>query len=493
MPILLNVLSGSDPKVVEQGCLCVSRIIESFKHRPDKLEVLIEPAMLKAMLRLLSPGTTNLIGPHIHTQFLRVLTIVSKASPHLSVELLKMDVVDTLYQILTGVSPPEDLENTTVKMDSVLVMQALIHRPREQVFETLNVVCELLPAVPGRDDSDAGGLSAYLESGLAIGAKSNKAKELVESRRSLLMGCKKELKRFAMILLPTLTDAYSSTVNLSVRQRVLVAQLKMLHSIEPAVAEDALRAVPYASFLAAILSQKDHPSLVSLALRCAELLFQRLENIYQHQFHREGVISEIIKLAEEPLSSEPPADHGSASHDAAVRRPSRPSHSTLLARKDDSPEVDGGDGGADDDDDDDGGDFDGVDEMDGQEDDDTDENESDSESSSSFSGRRAVANVNDAVNDIAIREARAFLNIYEASDGKKMRDRALEILTKLQTLAADIKACYLGDAGNDGFGLFKELASYFDGDALESITSSELLKSGIVQVLLDVFGDFKCK
>jgi hypothetical protein len=31
MPTLLNVLSSNDPKVVEQGCLCVSRIVESFK------------------------------------------------------------------------------------------------------------------------------------------------------------------------------------------------------------------------------------------------------------------------------------------------------------------------------------------------------------------------------------------------------------------------------------------------------------------------------
>ncbi|KAH2157491.1 hypothetical protein KXV68_001837, partial [Aspergillus fumigatus] len=138
MPTLLNVLSSSDQKVVEQGCLCVSRIVESFKYKPEKLEELIEPEMLRAVLRLLLPGTTNLIGPHIHTQFLRVLAITSKASPRLSVELLKMHVVDTIYQILTGVSPSENIEATGVRMDSVLVMQALIHRPREQVFETLN-------------------------------------------------------------------------------------------------------------------------------------------------------------------------------------------------------------------------------------------------------------------------------------------------------------------------------------------------------------------
>ena len=277
MPTLLNVLSSNDPKVVEQGCLCVSRIVESYKYRSENLEELIEPAMLRAVLRLLLPGTTNLIGPHIHTQFLRVLANTAKASPNLSIELLKMDVVDTLYQILTGVSPPEDTDNTAVKMDSVLVMQALIHRPREQVFETLNVICELLPGVPSREASRTDSvLSSYFDSHMSIGLKSSKSQESTAERRALLEDCKTELKRFATILFPTLTDAYSSTVNLLVRQKVLIAQLKMLHILEPSLIEDALRTVPYASFLASILSQKDHPSLVSLALRCSELLFERL-------------------------------------------------------------------------------------------------------------------------------------------------------------------------------------------------------------------------
>ena len=148
IPVLLNVLRSSDQRVVEQGCLCVARIAESFRNRPDKLEQLMSTDILRAVISLLLPGTTNLVGPHIHTQFLRVLGITAKASPALSVELLKMNIVDTLHQILTGVSAPSDNDATSLRNDSIMIMQALIHRPREQVFETLNVICELLPSVP---------------------------------------------------------------------------------------------------------------------------------------------------------------------------------------------------------------------------------------------------------------------------------------------------------------------------------------------------------
>ena len=472
MPTLLNVLSSNDPKVVEQGCLCVSRIVESFKYKPEKLEELIEPAMLRAVLRLLLPGTTNLIGPHIHTQFLRVLAITAKASPRLSVELLKMDVVDTVYQILTGVSPPENVENTSVKMDSVLVMQALIHRPREQVFETLNVICELLPGVPAREGSPADSmLGSYADHVTTGGPKGAKAVESAEKRRSLLGDCKAELKRFAMILLPTLTDAYSSTVNLGVRQKVLTAQLKLLHNLDVSTIEDALRSVPYSSFLAAILSQKDHPTLVSSALRCAELLFQRLEHVYQYQFHREGVISEVVKLAEGPLSKE-------ISEPSENSQESKPSTEQAAASTDVNPDdgdPDDSEGRADDD----------------PEDEDEENDISESESSSLYH-HHFVAKLDTAVKDAVIHDARAFLEIYEASKGRNMRDKALEILTQLQSLAADIEACY-GDGDGDGYPLFKKLASYFGGDALESITSSELLNSGIIKVLLDVFDGDQCK
>ena len=68
-----------------------------------------------------------------------------------------------------------------------------------------------------------------------------------------------------------------------------------------------------------------------------------------------------------------------------------------------------------------------------------------------------------------------------------MRSKAAKIRQDLQDLATDIETCYLGDGNGERRGLFVRLAKFFHGDALESITSSELLSSGIIKVLLDVF------
>lgn len=482
MPILLNVLSSHDQKVVEQGCLCVTRVVDSYKREYEKLEELVQPDLLKAILRLLLPGTTNLIGANIHTEFLKVLATVSRASPKLSVELFKMDVVDTLYQILTGVSPPNDTEDAAAKIESVVVMQALIHRPREQVFETLNVICELLPDakaidVPDFDDLDSFGDDLSYPS--RRHSKSSSAKKRVE----LLKPCGKETRRFVTILLPTLTDAYSSTVNLLVRQKVLSAQLKMLSNLDSAVIEEALRPVPYASFLASILSQQDDHSLVVSALQASELLFERLQTVYQYQFVREGVIAEIKKLADRPVEmnlDKPPSKAKKAESEIlrdnvtrAARRAGIPLDNAVGVEE------------ANDDEDTDSESTSDGDEAQGSGS--RDHDVDDSDSSDSSVDRMFSSPFDASIQDFITLRARQFLELYATSKGHELREKAGKILTDLKTVSQDSRKCYFEGGDGNGYRHFAQLAKSFDGDAIESITSAELLNSGVIQVLLDVF------
>ncbi|KAL9064804.1 MAG: hypothetical protein Q9157_007706, partial [Trypethelium eluteriae] len=489
MPTLLGVLNSSDQKVVEKASLCVSGIVESFGHKNEKLEELVSPALLKAILRLLLPGTTNLIGPNIHTQFLRVLSTTAKASPRLSVELLKMDIVDTLYQILTGVSPPTGIDDAALKIDKNVIMQALVHRPKEQVFETLNVICELLPSV-GKN-----GLM-FIDDLFDAGYPGNEPPSLAsrirdprnEMRLSLLANCKEQLKRFAVILLPTLTEAYSSTVNLSVRQKVLTAQLKMLSNLDTTILEDALRVVPYASYLASILSQQDHPSLVTYALQATELLLKRLEPIYRYQFYREGVISEISRLASRPHSV-PEEKAPSTKLCVRTKAPASSNRESFSSTEqadrgeyenEEMNEDDPSDGEDDDDEGDE--DHDDEDQDDGQ-----DDVSASSGSSNSSERHRTVPSPLSDLQDIITLRAKRFIDVHEIDAEKGLKQRACRLLSDMQALAKEIRTCYLEDSATNGKELFMRLADYFDGDALESTTSYELLSSGIVQALLDIF------
>jgi E3 ubiquitin-protein ligase TRIP12 len=489
MPILLGVLNSNDQKVLEQGCLCVSRIVQSFRYQDAKLEELVSEGLMKGIIRLLLPGTTNLISSNIHTQFLSVLANVARASPRRSVELFQMNVVDTLYQILTGVSPPSGTDDIANKIDKVVIMQALIHRPRDQIFETLNVICELLPNV---QNEGLNFLDTLWDAGLAgpghdYAMMLNLSKKASNDKRTeLLKECKEEIKRFTIILLPTLTDAYSSTVNLSVRQKVLTAQLKMLSNIDVDILEEALRNVSYSSFLASILSQQDHPTLVTFALQAAELLLKRLESTYRYQFYREGVISEIAKLAERPVKE---ADESSKEPKAV------PSLERVESAQDTNSSVDEVDVDMDmdidpmdiDHDDDDHSD-------DGNEDDDHDEHPdgtSNSESPSEPTFPPPNANERHTLpnpEDIITLRAKKFIEVHEEEGKKQIRSRADTIREDLKHLTEEIKSHFHQNSSDTGgLELFKRLAEFFDKDALDSITSYELLSSNLVEMLLDVF------
>ncbi|EGY14318.1 ubiquitin fusion degradation protein [Verticillium dahliae VdLs.17] len=504
MPTLLNVLNSSDQRVVEQASLCVSGIVESFKYQSSKLEELVSVDLLKVVLRLLVPGTTNLIGPSIHTQFLRVLAFTARSSPRLSAELFKLNIVETLYQILTGVSPPSGTEDVASKLDSVVIMQALIHRPREQIIETLNVICELLPSLPRNADPSYGDfveMSATEPAPPSSSTPSKTRKTPNDKRIELLGECQDEVRRFALILFPTLTDAYSSTVNLSVRQKVLTAQLKMLSNLDEKILGESLRTVPYASFLASILSQQDHPSLVMLGLQATELLLNRLDDVYRYQMYREGVISEIAKLAAQEIP-QPEARSASATRTPEPAEPEvendaegRASDNNGSDEEKDDAEEDDQDGSENDEDD--------------AEDEDDEDNENnrhrDDGSGSPVSSRGSTMSLDGApptylgdgqsmrtrIRDVA----KKFIETHDTEkQGKTMKKKAIKVLTNLSSLAEEIEAFYLHRTSgvvplDKGTELFERLVSYFDAEVLESVTSAELLASGLVRVLLAVFSN----
>lgn len=503
MPTLLNVLSNSDQKVVEQGSLCVSRIVESFKYEHEKLEALVNVELLKAIRRLLQPGTTNLIGPNIHTQFLRVLSITAQASPKLSAELLKMDVVDTLYQILTGVSPPTGLEDVASQIDSVLIMQALIHRPREQISETLNVICELLPPVhsEGLASIDIPPDVILGDDDIVSYSNYDSMTAADKERKDMMENCKGELKRFAIIMFPTLTDAFSSTVNLGVRQKVLTAQLKMLSNLDVGILEESLRTVPYASFLASILSQQDHPSLVASALKAADLLLKRLLAIYGYQFYREGVMAEVTNLANETVTQIEHKVHGHKPCDSdmvlsgpSINAETFERHGTVktsnnVAAMDDEDDVD-----VEEDEDDDGDDHVNDQGEDHEEEEDDEEqiairDDGSPSPSDTSSDQDYVAPARASERDLNIQAARRFLEAHGTDKSRSMKDQANKILKQLQSLAKAISRHYAGDGQGSGPQLFLQLSEYFHGDALSTVTSAELLQSEIVDALLAIFHD----
>lgn len=161
-PIIRGCLSYSDQRLVEFACLCVIRVIDSYYRSPvENLESLVDTELIRAVNQLLLPaGGSPLIASNTFTLLLRALATCARASPKITVTLLEADIVDTLYQILTGVLP-SGVDGGQMEQDSAVnerglgagladmaVMENLAHRPKDQVEETLGLISELLPPLP---------------------------------------------------------------------------------------------------------------------------------------------------------------------------------------------------------------------------------------------------------------------------------------------------------------------------------------------------------
>ncbi|KAF3936727.1 hypothetical protein ABW19_dt0201371 [Dactylella cylindrospora] len=461
MPILLGVLNSNDQKVVEQGCLCISRIVESFRHQTERLEELVSRDLLRAILQLLLPGTTNIVGSHIHTQFLRVLNILARSSPNLSVAMFEMNVTETLYQIMTGVSPPAATDDFALKVDRVMIMQALIHRPKEQVTETLNVISELLPELP---DDDIFKVPGYPE---LQGYRASPEDNMNEKRLDLLKSCQPELRRFAIVLLPTLTDTYLSTVNLQVRQKVLSCQLKMIVNLDVSMLKDALTNVQYASFLASILSQKDHPTLVASALQVSELLLRRLPDIYRYHFHREGVVSEVRKLAEQALDiqddSDESNDEGEEEDEDAMRDDKESSEPAS------EPPVKDGEASSEN----------SQRSEEEEENEETNDDDEESSSASESSSIRHLTSIALNIDQWIIVRARSFIEEHDKDADSVVKKDAEKVLQTIRDLVGSL------ETSANPKKIFDKLAKYFQNtNSLTSITSFELSHSKLVEGLL---------
>ncbi|KAH9479473.1 E3 ubiquitin-protein ligase UPL3 [Psilocybe cubensis] len=191
-PNIRNCLAYSDQRLVEYACLCVIRIVDSY-HRSsvENLESLIDSELIRAVNQLLLPaGGSPLIASNTYTLLLRALATSAKASAKITVALLEADIVDTLYQILTGVLPSASLNHLDQGgaaggqglgggLADMTVMENLAHRPKEQVEEALSLISELLPPLPKDGVFDH---KAYTEKSLAKLVKAKAKAERAAAR-----------------------------------------------------------------------------------------------------------------------------------------------------------------------------------------------------------------------------------------------------------------------------------------------------------------------
>ena len=303
-PILRDTLTQADQRLVEQATLAVVRTIESYRHNAEHLEGLLDLPTVVAVNALLMPsGGSPLLSPSTYTHLLRALTTSARGSAKVTIAFLEAGMTNTVYQILTGVLPSSheeeeqgaDADNQGLggTVADMAVLQNLAHRPKDQVEESLALICELLPPSPKDGVFDLRGYSekslAKIKKGRkierterltrrssrtgevgtpsgstepstpilggssalpttttptptagpstsvrdAIAKAKRDADQQMEQRITLLKSRPELVGKFIKAVVPVLVDVYAASVASRVRTKVLTGLVKAIASAEP--------------------------------------------------------------------------------------------------------------------------------------------------------------------------------------------------------------------------------------------------------------------
>ncbi|RWS30969.1 E3 ubiquitin-protein ligase TRIP12-like isoform X1 [Leptotrombidium deliense] len=353
---LTTHLNNQDKKCVESICLAFSRLVDCYQHDSNILSEIAGNNLLNNVQQLLLVSPP-LISTGTFVMVIRMLATMCSVSPHLAVQLLKLNISETLRFLLLGTSASkEEIELTP--------------RSPQESYEITSLIGELMPRLPSdgvfsvekylskhvnlaneavvwqwKDNRglwhpyssvDSRMLEAAHQSGedeislstmgrsyvidfnsmqqinedtgtsrpvqrrvnsnsSDIGTSSNTEGINVDPRAVCLEKEPDLATNFIKALFGVLYEVYSSSAGPSVRHKCLRALLRIIYYAPADLLRTVLKNHAVSSHIAAMLPSSD-PRVVVGAIQMAYVLMDKLPDVFSIYFRREGVVHQFKKL-----------------------------------------------------------------------------------------------------------------------------------------------------------------------------------------------------
>ncbi|XP_075426312.1 E3 ubiquitin-protein ligase TRIP12 isoform X2 [Ascaphus truei] len=368
LPLLTQRLTHQDKKSVESTCLCFARLVDNFQHEENLLQQVASRDLLTNIQQLLVV-TPPILSSGMFIMVVRMFSLMCSNCPTLAVQLMKQNIAETLHFLLCGASNGSCLEQIDLVPRSPqelyeltsLICELMPCLPKEGIFavDTMlkkgnaqntdgaiwqwrddrglwhpysRIDSRIIEAAHqvGEDEislstlgrvytidfnsmqqinEDTGTARAIQRkpNPLANANTSGHSELKRDDARAQLMKEDPELaKSFIKTLFGVLYEVYSSSAGPAVRHKCLRAILRIIYFADAELLKDVLKNHSVSSHIASMLSSQDLKIVVG-ALQMAEILMQKLPDIFSVYFRREGVMHQVKNLAEsETLLTNPP-------------------------------------------------------------------------------------------------------------------------------------------------------------------------------------------
>ncbi|XP_066883222.1 E3 ubiquitin-protein ligase TRIP12 isoform X32 [Kogia breviceps] len=368
LPLLTQRLTHQDKKSVESTCLCFARLVDNFQHEENLLQQVASKDLLTNVQQLLVV-TPPILSSGMFIMVVRMFSLMCSNCPTLAVQLMKQNIAETLHFLLCGASngscqeqidlvprSPQELYELTslicelmpcLPKEGIFAVDTMLKKGNAQntdgaiwqwrddrglwhpynridsrIIEAAHQVGEdeislsTLGRVYTIDFNSMQQINEDTGTARAIQRKPNPLANTNSSgyselkkddARAQLMKEDPELaKSFIKTLFGVLYEVYSSSAGPAVRHKCLRAILRIIYFADAELLKDVLKNHAVSSHIASMLSSQDLKIVVG-ALQMAEILMQKLPDIFSVYFRREGVMHQVKHLAEsESLLTSPP-------------------------------------------------------------------------------------------------------------------------------------------------------------------------------------------
>ncbi|XP_016371300.1 E3 ubiquitin-protein ligase TRIP12 isoform X4 [Sinocyclocheilus rhinocerous] len=359
LPLLTQRLTHQDKKSVESTCLCFARLVDNFQHEENLLQQVASRDLLTNIQQLLVL-TPPVLSSGMFIMVVRMFSLMCSNCPCLAVQLMKQNIAETLRFLLCGASngscqeqidlvprSPQELYELTslicelmpcLPREGIFAVDAMLKKGSAQttegaiwqwrddrglwhpynridsrIIETAhqNGEDEISLSTLGRvytiDFNSMQQINEDTGTARAIQRKPNPLANPTtgghlevrrEDARAQLMKEDPELaKCFIKTLFGVLYEVYSSSAGPAVRHKCLRAILRIIYFADAELLKDVLRNHAVSSHIASMLSSQDLKIVVG-SLQMAEILMQKLPDVFSVYFRREGVMHQVKNLSE---------------------------------------------------------------------------------------------------------------------------------------------------------------------------------------------------
>ena len=368
LPVLSNHLTVSDKKCVESVCLAFSRIVDSYQSKEEILTKVAANNLLTNLQNLVVL-TPPVISTGTFVSVIRMMAILCGTCPTLAVDLLKQNISGTLRSLLLSPNSSGDEPELAVRSPqeyfemTYLIGELMPRLPTDGIFSVESLLTKTITSnqndlgvvwqwkddrglwhpyscsdgkvietshLAGEDEANLttmgrnyiidfnamqqinedSGTSRPVQRRVSSGADANSstsADGITENdpRARCLREDPELAQSFVKSLFGLLYEVYSSSAGLPVRQKCLQGLLRIIYYSPPDLLRCVLKNQAVSRHIAAMLGSPDHCIVVG-AIQMANILMEKMPDVFCVHFRREGVLHEIKKLmVAEPATSLP--------------------------------------------------------------------------------------------------------------------------------------------------------------------------------------------